>query len=494
MTRLLLVMLLLAPCVSLAQRRPAKKLPLHRRIELLLASEDARGASWGIHVVDLKSRRVIYQHNATAHFTPASNTKLFSTALAIERLGPSYRFETTVRASGPPDAAGVLHGDLRLVGGGDPTLSGREYPYRKDSEERDPLEPVGELADAVIRAGVKTITGNVVGDDRLYVYQPYPEGWTVDDTIWQYGADVTALPFNDGAFTLWVKPGESPDDPAIVETNPPVTPVILDNRVITAAGNGELRLDRLPGSAQVRLTGAVSRPVRHQLAVGDSALYAATVLHDTLTRRGVAIRGQPVSMHRYTVDEPFEPNGGIELARRQSPPLMELARMVNKVSQNLHAEILLRETARIRAQDPTRESGIKELTAFLKEIGIPEDACHFEDGSGLSRRTLLSPSAITRLLEYMDGTAHREEWESLLPVGGEDGTLSRRFDKTPDARAIRAKTGSLATVSALSGYLTTRRGRRLAFSIIANNQTGPSSGVRRVIDRIGLALVAWEGK
>jgi D-alanyl-D-alanine carboxypeptidase/D-alanyl-D-alanine-endopeptidase (penicillin-binding protein 4) len=489
----ILIALLLAAPPAEAQRR-ARTMPLKRRIDLLLATKDAAGARWGLHVVDLAAKRVIYQRDADEHFTPASNTKLFTTALAIERLGPSYRFETTVRAAAPPDANGVLAGDLRLTGGGDPSLSGRAYPYRKDSEAGDPLEPVEQLADQVARAGVKRISGDIVGDDRLYVYQPYPEGWTVDDAIWEYGAPVTALPFNDGSFTLWVKPGEQAGDAAIVETNPPLTPLVVDNRVVTTGENGKLAIDRIPGSRLLRLTGTVSRPVRDELSAGDPALYASTVLHDALTRRGIAIDGHPVAVHRYTPDEPFDPKAGVELARRQSPPLMELAGMVNKVSQNLHAEILLRETARVRAQDPTREAGLKELAEFLKEIGIAEDACHFEDGSGLSRRTLVSPRAVTRLLEYMDGTVHRAEWESLLPVGGEDGTLQRRFEKQAAARAIHAKTGTLATASALAGYVTTARGRRLAFSIIANNHTGPSSAVRRVIDRIGLALVAWEGK
>jgi D-alanyl-D-alanine carboxypeptidase/D-alanyl-D-alanine-endopeptidase (penicillin-binding protein 4) len=143
--------------------------------------------------------------------------------------------------------------------------------------------------------------------------------------------------------------------------------------------------------------------------------------------------------------------------------------------------------------EPSREGGLKEMTAFLKGIGVNEEAFHFEDGSGLSRGTLVSPRCVTSLLSFMDAGPAGAAWESLLPVGGDDGTLAKRFDKSPAAAAIHAKTGGLATVNALSGSLRTRKGQRLIFSIIANNQTGPSGEIRRVIDRIGLALLDWEG-
>lgn len=478
-------------------RRPLPKLPLKKRIDLLLSTKEAATARWGILVFDPKSGKVVYERNADDHFTPASNTKLFSSALAIERLGAGYRFETKVRAERGPNESGVLHGDLFLVGGGDPTLSGREYPYRKESDGGDPLEPIADLADQIVKAGVRRIEGDIVGDDRLYVHEPYPEGWTVNDSVWQYGAPVTALPFNDGAFAVTVTPGEQAGDPALIAINPPVLPLVIDNRVVTVeGGETKIEVDRSAGSRQLRLTGTVtlgSRAKRERPAVDDSALYAAAALHDVLTRKGVVIRGQPVSLHRHAVEEPVE-ESGVQLARRQSPPLIEIARTLNKVSQNLHAELLLRETARVRKQRPTRLAGLEEMTEFLTSIGVPEEAYHFEDGSGLSRRNLVSPRAVVRLLEYMDSTTHRQEWEALLPIGAEDGSLEERFEKSAEAHAIHAKTGTLATVNALSGYATTEQGRRLIFSILANNFTAPPREIRRVIDRIGLALIAWEGK
>lgn len=492
---------LLTPVIA-APKRSAKKRPIRistqRRIDILLNTDAAKTARWGIHVVDLKSEKVIYQKNESEHFTPASNTKLFTTALALERLGPDHRFITTIRADRAVNADGVLQSDLRIVGGADPTLSGRSYPYRKDDDATNPLEPIEQLAEQLISKGVREIQGNIVGDDRLFVHAPYPEGWTIDDSIWEFGAPVSALPFNDNAFTVTLRPADETGDPATININPPSIPLIVDNRVTTIeSGRGAFHVDRAPGSRQILIEGTMGKErtsSRQLLAVDDPALYAAHVLRDVLTRRGIKVHGAPVALHRFSKDEPFDPDYGVEFARRISQPLSEVARVVNKVSQNLHAEILLREVARVKSNEATREAGLKELSAFLKEIGIEADEYHFEDGSGLSRRTLVSPQALTTLLGHMDKSANAALWDSLLPIAAEDGSLANRFEKDTKASVIHAKTGTLATASALSGYITTKRDARLAFSVIANNYTAPAAEIRKVADRIGLALIEWEGK
>lgn len=496
----------LSTSAATAKKKPAPKKAApakmtasetQRRIEAILSTREARGALWGIHVMQASGKRTVFELNSDQHFTPASNTKLFTTALALTRLGPDHRFVTTVRAERKVETEGRLRSDLRMIGGGDPTLSGRVYPYRKNAAQGDPLDPVEQLAEQVIRQGVKEIQGDIVGDDRLYLHSPYPEGWTVDDTIWEYGAPVSALPFNDNAFTLGLSAGAAAGDPARITLQPPFAPVIVDNRLTTVDGDtSQIAIDRAPGSRQVRVSGRIGRGGigrRELLAVDDAAFYAASALYDVLTRRGVRISGGPVAVHREQATEIFDGSAGFEMARRVSPSLLEIARVVNKVSQNLHAEILLREVARVRGSEPSREAGLKEMAAFLKGIGIAEEAFHFEDGSGLSRRTLVTPRSVTSLLAFMDAGPSAAAWDTLMPIGGEDGSLASRFDKSPGASAIHAKTGSLATANALSGSLKTRRGQRLLFSIIANNQTGPPGEIRRVIDRIGLALLDWEG-
>jgi D-alanyl-D-alanine carboxypeptidase/D-alanyl-D-alanine-endopeptidase (penicillin-binding protein 4) len=229
-----------------------------------------------------------------------------------------------------------------------------------------------------------------------------------------------------------------------------------------------------------------------RLAVPDPALFAAHALYEALTRRGVTIAGRPVARHRYRNQDPppaAELARAVVLAERDSAPLLEILRITNKVSQNLFAEIVLRETARVRRGDASREAALKELSQFLEEAGIDAGDYQFEDGSGLSPLTLVTPTAVTRLLSYMYRSEHRDAWISLLPVGGEDGTLSERFRASPDGRRVKAKTGTLSHASSLSGYLETRHGRTLAFSILANGYRTSSYGIRDVIDRICLAAI-----
>ena len=185
------------------KRRPA----LAERVERLISATPAlTRAHVGVRVVDLKGKPV-FERNARSWFVPASNMKLFSTSLALTRLGPEYRMTTRVTAEASPDGDGVIHGDVRLVGGGDPSLSGRTYPYDKDNEWADVAPGMEELAEQIARRGVRRIDGATVGDDTAYVWEPFPDGWSIDDPLYEYGAPVSALTLQDNSFRLEVRPG-----------------------------------------------------------------------------------------------------------------------------------------------------------------------------------------------------------------------------------------------------------------------------------------------
>jgi D-alanyl-D-alanine carboxypeptidase/D-alanyl-D-alanine-endopeptidase (penicillin-binding protein 4) len=177
------------------------------------------------------------------------------------------------------------------------------------------------------------------------------------------------------------------------------------------------------------------------------------------------------------------------LVEHKSPPLIELLQVVDKVSQNLHAEVLLREVAVSLGRVGSAEAGLKQMDDFLAGIGVHRGEYQFTDGSGLSRATLVSPAAITKLLAHMNRSAHREQWLSLLPIGGEDGTLGSRFQGHPEARAIRAKTGTLDHVRAISGYADTPKFGRVAFSLLVNNFEEPGDGITKLEDALVLALL-----
>lgn len=462
---------------------------LAERVQAILSASTARRAFWGIQVLDLERREVLAEVRPDGYFVPASNTKLFTTALALVRLGPDYRFRTRVLAEQRPDPEGRVRGDLVLAGGGDPTLSNRTYPYVKGPPTGDPLAGIEELAAELYAAGLRRLEGDVVGDDTAYPWEPYPDGWALDDAVWEYGAPVSALSVADNVIRLRLKAGAEAT-PVSLTLSPQLPYYFVDCRLKVERGGGRIWVERLPGSWHLRLWGAMAPGESRELAVAmhDPALYAARALLDALRRRGVAVRGQALARHRYTNQAwPMGQPGGVELARRESPPLIEVLRVIDKVSQNLHAEIVLREVGRVLRGEGSREAGLIEMAAFLDEVGVPRGEYRFLDGSGLSRLNLVTPAAIVRLLDYMYRSPYREAFLSLLPIGGEDGTLGSRFSGAASARRIRAKTGTLSLSNALSGYAESSRGT-LAFAILANNALAPAAEVRAAIDKIALLM------
>jgi serine-type D-Ala-D-Ala carboxypeptidase/endopeptidase (penicillin-binding protein 4) len=485
------------------------------------ASVPARGGHVGINVIQLSTGKTLYHRNEDQLFLPASNMKLFTSALALLRLGPDYRFTTRLRletpddstAAGDPKRGGELipGGDLILIGGGDPSVSGRVFPYDKDSGAGPGLRAIEDLADQAVKAGLTRVNGDVVGDDRLYPWAPYAPNWTQDDTLREFGAPVSALTVNENTMTLLIRPGSHAGDMAELALDPAIEYYAIDNRLVTVgarAGNPRasnqspepaIRISRSPGSRQIEVWGSIPagrERIAETLTIDDPALYAACALYDALTRRGVAISGRPVARHR-TVFEDQEPSSGRDLASRTSPPLLQLLQVMDKVSQNLFAELMLRETGRVTRHRGTREAGVEELSALIGEIGGGKDDARLDDGSGLSRNALVTPRLFTRLLAHMNASKYRDEWLSLLPIGGEDGTLRRRFAESKAAKGsgpadpsgIRAKTGSLARALALSGYAESKTQGRLAFSILVNDFAAPQSEVRAWIDKIALALL-----
>jgi D-alanyl-D-alanine carboxypeptidase/D-alanyl-D-alanine-endopeptidase (penicillin-binding protein 4) len=470
---------------------------LASRLDRLIDSNAALSHAFvGMRVVRLSDGQLLYAHNAERLFVPASNMKLFTTALALSRLGADYRLATQVGAEVPIDGGGTLPGDLQLVGGGDPSLSGREYPYRSHAAPGAvySFRAIEELADQLVAHGLKRIDGNIVGDDSRYVWEPQPGPWSSDSASREYGAPVSALILHDNTFLLTLHPAEHPGTLARITLAPPFENFVIDNHVVTIERGGRrVRFYRSASGRELHLWGTIPKAdpgYAQELAIGDPALYAAEVLRDALLRRGISIRGDAVTRHRFP-DEIAEATTapGILLAEHHSPPLFELLQVVDKVSQNLHAEMFLREVAIASGHAGSPEEGLAAMDEFVAGIGIPKSEYQFTDGSGLSPRTLVSPTALTKLLAHMYESPHREEWLNLLPIGGEDGTLGSRFAGHAEARGIRAKTGTLDHVKAMSGYADTTAHGRVAFSLLVNHFEEPGPGVTKAIDELVLSLL-----
>jgi serine-type D-Ala-D-Ala carboxypeptidase/endopeptidase (penicillin-binding protein 4) len=526
--RVRIALLLLLTVTSAVAESPRGKTPkpnrqlLTQQIDKIIGEPDVSRGFWGIEVISLKDGTVLYTMNNDKLFTPASNTKLFTTAAALALIGPDYKFKTTVETNGAVDRYGRLTGDIFVVGRGDPNLSGRTLPYYLRTERKEPaLRVLEELADQVVARGVKFVDGDIVGDDSYYAFERYGEGWAQDDMIWEWGAPVSALAVNDNVLYVSIFPADRPGDKAFVQVVPFAEYYKIDNRVMTTpSGTGPRRIyiTREPGANQLTLFGNIpvdDAGANEALAIEDPADFAAQVFRRMLERRGVVVYGRPRTKHTelatlstFSITTIAPAGGGdgearpkpasaesrLVLANYESQPLMQDLKVVNKVSQNLHAELLLRLMGREKGSGGTIEAGLEVVRGFLLQAGIHSDEYVFFDGSGLSRQNLVTPHALVRLLQYADTQQWGQRYQDTLPVAGLDGSLSERLRGTSGQGRVQAKTGSLGHVNSLSGYATTLSGDRVAFAIMANNHNLPSKRALEVIDKVVSTIVEEGGK
>ena len=455
-------------------------------------------ADWGVFAMSLRDGRVLYARNADRSFVPASNMKLYTTAVALDLLGADFRWRTSVYAPSLPDKSGTIDGDLTLYGRAAPDLAlavkGKEASLKL-------------LADELYRRGLRHVRGNVIGDESFIRGEPLGDGWLWNDVQWYYGAEVSALSIGGNEVTMTIAPGAKPADPARLSIVPETSYVTLSNDVRTVVRNGPAAIGITRGLSDntFRVWGDLpvhGSGIRARVAVHRPALWAAEMFREELRTRGIVVDG--VVATRNAIDQragdKFDTQNQTELASLASGPLAEVSSVINKESVNLEAELVLRTLGKEKGAtapdpDPRKmalrgddEAGLAVVRKWLEGAGISTTNISLHDGSGLSRLNLVTPETTGRLLAAMSKSTQATIFRNSLAVAGRDGTLSNRL-RSATAR-IFAKTGTLTYVNSLSGYVVTQDNEVLVFSIFCNNDSSPS-GSTSTIDSVALLLSSY---
>ncbi len=432
---------------------------LLRELQALVAK--GAPAEWqvGVAILDHEGTAVATL-KGDAPLSPASNQKILVVGAALALLGPDFQYETTLSSREAP--AGGAVGDLVVRGGGDPNISARFH-------NGDPTSIFRRWAAELKVAGLTRIAGDLVVDDSFFDAVRFLPGWKRNQAASWYSAEVGALNFNDNCVEIAVFP-TTPGQPARVELRPATAYVGIENDCKTAAGGtSKPILHRNPGSNTIEIRRAISNRTKEfvgAVTVEDPGLYFGSVLAEVLKEEGIAVGGRVV---RATLAEKLGTNPVI-LLRHRSPLAEDLA-VINKRSQNLHAEVLLKTLGAQVEKEGSVAAGGRAIAAFLRKAGIASGGLIVADGSGLSAENRVSAATLAGVLGWIQKQPFSVKYIESLAIAGKDGTLKDRFKGRRSAGKICGKTGSIAGVSALSGYATNGE-RRWVFAIIVNGLRG----------------------
>lgn len=475
---------------SRTARRPVKAVPVLRhttpRGEIALAADlhallkaRTKNGAWGVMVASLSRGDTLFNYHGDAPMLPASTLKLFTTALAFDRLGPSHQLTTEILRDGTVSPDGTLRGSLYLRGGGDPSFSSRYLSGGPETAMR-------ALAKLVADAGIKRVSGDIIGDASAFDAKRIPDGWLSRYLNDSYAARVSPLSLNENLLNVVINPGKS-GRAGVVTLQPPTVAYKVVNNTRTVAGRaGRLVVSRTSDGTVIAkgTIGTRSEPKVYQVVVDDPALFTTGAFRKSLEREGVEVEG--------ALRLGATPEHASRVGAYYSPPLATLAVDMNRESVNHIAELLFRDAARTAAPDGVgsaeRANGLlREL--LVTKAGVRSDAVSAVDGSGLSSLNRITPRALVQLLGFANRAPWAPEFHASLPVAGKSDMLRRRMTATPAQGNLHAKTGTTNEVIALGGYVTASNGELLAFSFLYNGRE--RWGARETIDAMGATLAGW---
>jgi serine-type D-Ala-D-Ala carboxypeptidase/endopeptidase (penicillin-binding protein 4) len=455
--------------------------PLSDELDDLLNNDPRlQGAIAGVSVRSAATGEILYSHFGDTRLRPASNMKLLTAAAALNVLGLDHRFTTEIAVNGKITRK-TLKGNLILRGKGDPSLLKSDFD---------------KLAEEISKAGIKVIAGDLIGDDTWFDDVRYPIDLPWSDESYYYGAQISALTaspdknYDAGTIIVEVHPGKKPGDPANVSLHPKTGYVSVVNQAITGGEEekSEINISRTHGKNSVVIKGTIpvtSKSIKEWVAVWGPAGYALDLFRQSLKEQGIKIKGENKIGCKSAKSK--------TLLQHQSKPLSQLLVPFMKLSNNTHAEILIKEMGKASNGEGSWEKGMEVLTSQIQLLGMNTNTLVLRDGSGISHVNLIPANEITKLLYHIQ----KEKWFDVfvhsLPVSGASepltaGTLLNRMDgESPAAGRVRAKTGTLATVTSLSGYAKTNSGQKLIFAIILNNLQDVKEG-KHIEDKIAEIL------
>lgn len=421
-------------------------------------------AHWGVLIQSLTTGEYFYKRNEHKNFMPASNMKLFSTALALQLLGPDYKYKTQLYIDGKIKRDEII-GNLILRGVGDPTISKNFY-------KNDVLYVFKQWADSLLNMGIEKIRGDIIADDDAFEEESLGNGWSWDDETYSYSAISGAVCFNDNCIDLVIKPADKIGKKANIATFPSTKFVTILNEIVTVGDDSVTNIDfyRERNTNIIHCRGTIrksEKEVNYSVSVNNPTKYTAYIIKEVFESKGIKVYGQA-----YDNDEL---NNLIDYKKltplfiQESPPLKEIIKVVNKISQNLYAEQLIKTIGYEKSKFGSFENGMKASERLLIQMGVDPENVQIVDGSGLSRLNLVTPFQINSLLRFMTRSKYFTEFYQSLPIAGIDGTIQNRMKMTRAEGNVRAKTGYINSVRALSGYVDTYDGERLTFVMIVNN-------------------------